>query len=299
VAALALAAEVVAFAAPSGGPAAGGLQVLRLVLGVPAVLLLPGFALSALLFPRTRDVDGFERIALAGGLSVAQAPLLALALDRSTWRLTPESLIVATCSVTCLWCLLAVIRGAGLAPEPRPAAAALGLGLRGAALGRRWWPSTRWERAAALLCVLLAAISAWAILTVATRPAVPPLTEFFVLGQGGLVEEYPRSAAPGEPVQVTVGITNREGAPADYHAAVSWRGQVLAQTTPLRVAAGQTWTGNLQFALPEYGFEQRVEVQLFRGDEGVPYRRLQLVIDVPPPGEPTPVRAQQTPAPRR
>src|SRR5262249_36620021 len=173
VAALALAAEVVAFAASPGGPAAGGLQVLRLVLGVPAVLLLPGFALTALLFPRARDVDGFEGMALAGGPSVAQAPLIALALDRSTWRLTPASLIVSTCIVTCLWCLLAVIRGAGLTPEPGPAAA-LGPGLRGAAPGRRWWPATRWERAAALLCVLLATVSAWAILTVAARPARPP-----------------------------------------------------------------------------------------------------------------------------
>jgi uncharacterized membrane protein len=202
-------------------------------------------------------------------------------------------MVVSVAALTVLWCLLGAVRalrapaGGRSRPSPRPSPLA--------------WLSRlgRWERASLVAGVVLVGITAWALQTVTTQPAVPPLTEFYVLGQGGLAEDYPRTAAPGEPVQVTLGIANREGQPYDYRTTVSWRGNVLAETAPVRVGAGETWSGSVTFAPREYGFGQRVELLLFRGQGTEPYRRLQLVIDVPAPGEPTPVRALQTPAPRR
>ena len=41
---------------------------IRVVLGLPIVLFLPGYALIATLFPRKDDLDGIERIALSFGL---------------------------------------------------------------------------------------------------------------------------------------------------------------------------------------------------------------------------------------
>jgi uncharacterized membrane protein len=128
---------------------------------------------------------------------------------------------------------------------------------------------------------------------------VPPLTEFYVLGRQGLAEDYPRTAEPGRPVQVSVGIVNREGREEEYRIVIRQRQENLTQTAPLRLGAGETWTGDVSFALTDHGFGQRVELLLLRGAAPEPYRRLQLVLDVPAPGEPTPVRAQQTPAPRR
>jgi len=50
----------------------------RIVLGLPFVLVFPGYTLAAALFPRKDHLDAIERVAL--GLSIAVVPLIGLAL---------------------------------------------------------------------------------------------------------------------------------------------------------------------------------------------------------------------------
>jgi uncharacterized membrane protein len=47
----------------------------RIILGLPLVLFLPGYSLIAALFIRKDDLDGIERIALSVGLSIAITPI--------------------------------------------------------------------------------------------------------------------------------------------------------------------------------------------------------------------------------
>ncbi len=64
---------------------------IRIILGLPLVLFLPGYALIATLFLRKGDLDGIERIALSFGRSIAITPLLGLGLNYTPFgvRLTP------------------------------------------------------------------------------------------------------------------------------------------------------------------------------------------------------------------
>src|SRR6266508_1982936 len=67
---------------------------LRLSYGVPAVLLFPGLMLTALVFPRRRDLNGVERAALSFGLSLALIAIVAPVLDRSPWGLGAEATVI-------------------------------------------------------------------------------------------------------------------------------------------------------------------------------------------------------------
>lgn len=82
--AYALVTVAVALLAPSLEPA-------RIVLGLPFLLLLPGYVLVAALYPRKEALDSTERAALSFGLSIAIVPLIGLALNYSPWgiRLNP------------------------------------------------------------------------------------------------------------------------------------------------------------------------------------------------------------------
>ena len=66
-------------------------NVLRIILGLPFVLFLPGYTLIAALFPRRNALGSIERVALSFGLSVAVVPLIGLILNYTPWgiRLYP------------------------------------------------------------------------------------------------------------------------------------------------------------------------------------------------------------------
>jgi uncharacterized membrane protein len=75
---------------------------IRIILGLPLVLFLPGYSLIAALFPRKYDLDGIERIALSFGLSIAVVPLLGLALNYTPFgiRLSPILTVLSVFTIS-------------------------------------------------------------------------------------------------------------------------------------------------------------------------------------------------------
>ncbi|HJH26822.1 MAG TPA: hypothetical protein C5S37_08645, partial [Methanophagales archaeon] len=53
----------------------------RIILGLPFILFFPGYMLICALFPRRKDLDIIERLALSMGLSIAVTSLIGLALN--------------------------------------------------------------------------------------------------------------------------------------------------------------------------------------------------------------------------
>ncbi|MCK4733231.1 MAG: DUF1616 domain-containing protein, partial [Methanophagales archaeon] len=66
----------------------------RIILGLPFILFFPGYVLICALFPRKKDLDGVERLALSMGLSIAVTSLIGLALNYTSFgiRLFPVML---------------------------------------------------------------------------------------------------------------------------------------------------------------------------------------------------------------
>src|SRR3972149_6543765 len=103
-----LALVAVAVAPPPATPARGAL-------GVPFVLVLPGWVLTAALFPHRTDLDFLERTALSVGLSAAIIPLLGLALNYSPWGIRPHPIVLSVMLFTLL--VAAVAAGARVPPS--------------------------------------------------------------------------------------------------------------------------------------------------------------------------------------
>ncbi len=215
---------------------------LRVVLGLPLVLFLPGYALVAALFPEegegpteTEDpqeastetdgagIDGIERVALSFGLSIAVVPLLGLVLNFTPWGIRLVPILVAVGGFTLAATALAARRRHEL-PEPE----------RFAVPYETWGADARAElfepdsRADAALNVLLVLSVLLATASVAYAVAVPKqgeaFTEFYVLTEnetGELVaDNYPTEFVRGEARPVVVGIGNHEHEPTNYSVAV-------------------------------------------------------------------------------
>ena len=236
----------------------------RVVLGLAFVLVAPGYALTAALFPTKDDLLAAERLALCLGLSVAVVPLLGLVLNYTPWgiRLVPVTLTLAL--FVGLMTGLALLRRRAVAPEQR-----FGLTLA--------HPQTK----AALWGSLAAATALTGVIAAAQhlRPA-ETFTEFYLLGPGGTLGDLPTELTAGETAELTLGVRNHEGK------AVSYRVRTPQQTLTLPpLEAGERWQGAVPIKLPESAGETRLEFDLFRGDtlpgaarESEPYRSLHLSV---------------------
>ena len=192
--------------------------VLRVLLGLPLVLFLPGYALIAALFPergepptpiddeegaessesgsdadrgenepnhhqlsrRDRGIDGIERVALSFGLSIAVVPLLGLALNFTPWGIRLVPIVVTLTGFTVIATAVATYRRWELPEEDRFRVPY-----------REWIDAARTEvfepddRTDAALNVILAISIVLALATVTLAIAVPPqgeqFSEFYLL----------------------------------------------------------------------------------------------------------------------
>jgi uncharacterized membrane protein len=256
--------------------------LLRLVTGIYFVLHLPGYWLTAALWPGRHQLTGIERFGLSLGGSVVLVSLLALLLDRLGWGLRATPILTAELATSTLLASVAVWRRWRLPPVARYAAIT--------SWNPRAWLAgvTLAERALLVpLLAVLGVVGAVTLWILAAPPAGSALTEFYLLGPDGRAEGYPRTTPPGSSLTVQVGIANREAGARRYLVEVwsvdRWdpaRRERLAQSAPLVVAAGERREWPLTWQMSRPGLDQLVEVLLFAGDEAAPYRRLRLWLDV-------------------
>lgn len=214
---------------------------LRIVLGLPLVLFLPGYAFIAALFPEAgerpssddtergdggseqsssrignlqhRGIDGLERVVLSFGLSIAIVPLIGLVLNFTPWGIRLLPVLLGISGFTVLVAVVATIRRWELPADERfvvPYRDWL-------AAGRRefFQPDTRTD---SLLNVLLVLSIVLAMTSVAYAIAVPKpgedFTECYLLTEdddGELVaDDYPTEFVMGESKSIVIGIGNQE-----------------------------------------------------------------------------------------
>lgn len=184
---------------------------LRVLMGIPFVLFVPGYALIAALFPKKDDIDGIERIALSFGLSIAVVPLTGLALNYTPWgiRLTP--VVLSLSLITLLLCLAAQYRRARLRENERFAVPFTAIRT---AIAAEFFPGTGSSRTDRILSALLLIVIVAAVATTVYVIVVPKegekFTEFFILGEKGMAADYPDRLFTGQNGTVIIGIGNHE-----------------------------------------------------------------------------------------
>ncbi|QLH76862.1 DUF1616 domain-containing protein [Halosimplex rubrum] len=213
----------------------------RVALGLPFVLFVPGYALIAALFPEAggspaesagengdieeksandwSEIDGIERITLSFGLSIVVVPLVGLVLNFTPWGTRMVPVMLSVNGVTAVAAAAAARRRWALPKDERFTVPY-----------RTWVAAGRRElfepdsRADAALNVLLVASVLLAAGSVTYAVGVPKqgesFTEFYLLTEdeeGDLIaDEYPTNVTVGESAPVAVGVRNREHRSQNY-----------------------------------------------------------------------------------
>lgn len=183
-------------------------QVVRVILGLPFVVFLPGYVLVAALYPRKADLNPVERAALSVGLSLALVPLIGLGLNYSPWGIRLE-VVLSSLS-------LFIVAGIGASMYRRWVLAPGEAFTVEVAL--RSWAGLRWKSAALTLAAVgsLAGLAGVAAFMLASQGNWEGFTEFYVLGPAGEAAAYPTTLAPGEKLTAILGVVNHEGQDITY-----------------------------------------------------------------------------------
>ncbi|POG55585.1 DUF1616 domain-containing protein [Haloferax marisrubri] len=222
---------------------------LRVVLGLPFVLFVPGYAVIAALFPESgpsvaasgdadaadrTGIDGIERVALSFGTSIALVSALGLLLNFTPWGLRLVPIVVAIGLLTVAAAVVGSRRRAALPESER-----FGVAVR-SSLPNDPNPFSSGSRTDAAFAVVLVLCLAVAVGVGGYMVAAPgsgeSFSEIYVLtgNQSGdlAAEDYPTELTAGEPTSLTVAVGNHEGAATDY--------VVVSQLQRVRVANNTT-----------------------------------------------------------
>jgi uncharacterized protein DUF1616 len=206
----------------------------RVLFALPLLLLLPGVALAAALFPRTR-LDRARRLLLQLGLSLAVAILGALLLEL-TVGLRRSSWVVLLALVTCAAVAVSIRRGAGHAP------------------GTFQVPHIRFAEAA-MFCLAIALVTATLVF------ARTPLAAKHVQGYTAL-SMLPMHA--GSRV-VHVQISSSELRPLRYRLEL-YAGRRRLEVRRVALVPGQQWQTSLQLTPNESAGVKWIRARLYRAD---------------------------------
>jgi len=256
-------------------------SALRVIVAIPLVLFLPGYALLAALFPRKTDMGMGERAALSVGMSVALVPLVGLVLNYTPWgiRLVPVAMSLEVLTLA----LALVAHGRRLA---LPAADRFTIHVADftGKVSEQLFPkgSSGLDRALSwvLLCSVILALGT-TLFVLATPRVGERFTEFYILDLNGKAADYPTQVTVGVPAGVIVGIGNQEFRTVDYTVEVhlakrSWDpmvnvsvldSMVRVDSFPARLEHNTTWERQVNFTVPDTSYN-RIDFLLF--NETVP-----------------------------
>lgn len=250
-----------------------GLNAIRIILGIPFVLFFPGYTLVSALFPKEDDLDGVERFALSLGLSLALVPLVGLALNYTPFGI---HLFPVTLSLYLLMLVLTGLtyfRRRDMPPEAR-----FGVDFRSHVPS--WGSLDREDKILTVASVILVvSVGVVGVFLASSQPG-ERFTEFYILGEEGLADDYPTDLLVGENAEVILGIKNQEHRTENYRVVLNLENDPITSVEDIRLNHGENWEGPLSFSVHEPGENMKLQALLYKGENAEPYRDVHLWLTV-------------------
>ncbi len=225
-----------------------GLKVVRILLGIPFLLLFPGYAAVSALYPE-KDLEGAERLIYGLGLSLAIVVPLGLFLNWTPYGLNLTTSLVALFSLMMLFTAISWLRR-GKIPPGRRFEVALSL-----SDFREWYKEER-KMAAGCVATLFLVIALGSLLV--THQYGNEFTEFYLI-EGENLERGQNSS--------TLGIVNHEGLAQTYSVEAVLDNREIGSVEGIELKPGDSWMGDIGFRIGEDVGNGTVEFVLYMNSE--------------------------------
>lgn len=250
---------------------------LRIILGLPFALFLPGYLLMAVLFPKKDELEGLARIALSIGLSIIIVPLIGLVLNFFSWGVKLLPMMLSLIFFDILLIFLSWYRRTKL-PEDQRFALTLNIDLI------KWsnkTKSTKVIRMALLITVFLFIVTSVIILS---SPKIGrKSTEFYITSQDDVTAGYPNQLQAGENGMVKAVIINNEQQKMRFRIEIWTDGDIIQTISPIYLENLEKWEKTVLFKAEKRNDTVKVDFLLFRDGKDIkPYRQLRLWVEILP-----------------
>lgn len=250
---------------------------LRIILGLPFALFLPGYLLMAVLFPEKDEFDGSARIALSIGLSIIIVPLIGLLLNylSSGIRLLPMMLSLIFFDIFLLF--LGWFRRNNL-PEEKRFTLTLTIDLL------KWSNETKGTKVihAALLITSFLLIFT-SVFMISSPKTGKIFTEFYITGLDGVTAGYPEQLKVGENGTVKAVIINNEQQKTRYKMEILMNGNIIQTISPIDIENQEKQEITVLFKVEEPEDLVKIEFLLYLDGQDIkPYRQLRLWVEILP-----------------
>jgi uncharacterized membrane protein len=238
---------------------------LRITLSLVCLLFLPGYAMISALFPRQGSLDLLERIVLGIGLSIAIVPLIGLALNYTPWGIRLDPILIAVAAFIFAMAITGIVRQQLLSEN-----------LRFSITLNFSWPALKGMNLTSGILLGLVVAAGLSLAGLAAYAAVNPLlspkpSEFYLLDAEGKAENFPRQVKSGSPLNVMVTVVNNEAVPTAYRVEITCTGAMVKELATDDLAPGEKWQQQVGFALQTAGLDRKVDFQLYKDGETMPY----------------------------
>jgi uncharacterized membrane protein len=276
------------------------LNIIRIILGLPFLLICPGYVLVAALFPRG-EMNIIEHSALSFGMSIAVNVLIGLGLNYTQWGIRLEPMLYSISAFIVILSAIAIIRRwsyghTGLITG-------INLEIEGILRGSKLNKTLN-----IIMIIAVLGIIGTLIYAIAKPKIGEKFTDFYILGINGQAADYPTDftfnsdmqvisvqygqdtvAIPEKWGQLVVGIVNHEQQHAIYTVMMQidgtpvkilYQGDSVQNLGPIDLASGEQWMHELDIVPQHTGNNQEVELFLYKDGGTKAYLNLHLWINV-------------------
>jgi uncharacterized membrane protein len=251
---------------------------LRKIITLPVLLLIPGYVMTIVLYPKKDELEAIERIALSFGLSIAATALFGLILSfTSGIKLT--SIMIALGLYTLILVFIAAYRQGKLPEEERFSVRFNKIfDLIDNEFNTNRSIKDRFSTGILIFSIVLAISLVYFVITV---PKIgEKFTEFYILGPEGKADNYSTDLKYNSPSQVLIGVSNHEYIPVNYTVQVVLEENILTDTW-FRLNHNETWEQNVTYIPEKIGENMKLEFLLFKEDNfTAPYRELNMWVNI-------------------
>ena len=217
--------------------------VIRLLVGIPLLLFIPGLLVTITLFPKRGDLKTLERVSLSIVVSIvvtiADGVLLLLTIG-----LNFVSVLVSMLIIVASLALISLLRVRNLPESDRLAVRNVSNPSRG-------------------IMVVVAIFAVVALIGVMFASSIKSdqesFSEFYVLDENGKTLDYPKNVTAGDTGNVIVGITNREASTNTYRYTILLNNSTIYTSNNITLKRGENHEELVNIPFLSTGKGQKLE----------------------------------------